>query len=99
MNSFSVKLSCIAFLISKRNLTIGFVVTGLAAGTLFAAHPTASEPAQTTNSASSLSTTNASPRWKHALVYEIYPRSFQDTNGDGIGDINGIIQRLGYLQS
>lgn len=53
MNSFSVKLSCIAFLISKRNLTIGFVVTGLAAGTLFAAHPTASEPAQTTNSASS----------------------------------------------
>ncbi len=40
----------------------------------------------------------AAPWWKHAVVYEIYPRSFQDTNGDGVGDINGIIQRLGYLQ-
>lgn len=37
--------------------------------------------------------------WKHAVIYEIYPRSFQDSNGDGIGDLNGIIQRLGYLQS
>ncbi len=37
--------------------------------------------------------------WKHAAVYEIYPRSFQDSNGDGIGDLNGITQRLGYLQS
>ena len=36
--------------------------------------------------------------WKHAVVYEIYPRSFQDSNGDGIGDLNGITQRLGYLQ-
>ena len=42
---------------------------------------------------------NAVPWWKHALIYEVYPRSFQDTNGDGIGDINGIIQRLDYLQS
>ncbi len=36
--------------------------------------------------------------WKHAVVYEIYPRSFQDSNGDGVGDLNGITQRLGYLQ-
>jgi alpha-glucosidase len=36
--------------------------------------------------------------WKHAVVYEIYPRSFQDSNGDGIGDLNGITSRLGYLQ-
>jgi alpha-glucosidase len=36
--------------------------------------------------------------WKHAVIYEIYPRSFQDTNGDGIGDLNGITQRMGYLQ-
>ncbi len=36
--------------------------------------------------------------WKHAVVYEIYPRSFQDSNGDGIGDLNGITQRLDYLQ-
>jgi len=37
--------------------------------------------------------------WKHAVIYEIYPRSFQDTNGDGIGDLNGIASRLDYLQS
>jgi alpha-glucosidase len=35
--------------------------------------------------------------WKDAVVYEIYPRSFQDSNGDGIGDLNGIRQRLDYL--
>jgi len=37
--------------------------------------------------------------WKHALLYEIYPRSFQDSNGDGVGDLNGITQRLGYLET
>ena len=36
--------------------------------------------------------------WKHAVLYEIYPRSFQDSNGDGIGDLNGITSRLDYLQ-
>jgi glycosidase len=36
--------------------------------------------------------------WKHATIYEIYPRSFQDSNGDGVGDLNGITQRLDYLQ-
>ncbi|HZD50227.1 MAG TPA: alpha-glucosidase [Silvibacterium sp.] len=35
--------------------------------------------------------------WKHAVIYEIYPRTFQDSNGDGIGDINGITSRLDYL--
>ncbi len=37
--------------------------------------------------------------WKHAVIYEIYPRSFQDTNGDGIGDLNGIRERMGYLKT
>ena len=37
--------------------------------------------------------------WKHAIIYQIYPRSFQDSNGDGIGDLNGILARLGYLVS
>ena len=37
--------------------------------------------------------------WKNAVIYEVYPRSFQDTNGDGIGDLNGIAQRLDYLQA
>src|ERR1700728_549652 len=36
--------------------------------------------------------------WKNAVIYEIYPRSFQDSNGDGIGDLNGITSRLDYLQ-
>jgi len=37
------------------------------------------------------------PWWKSAVVYQIYPRSFQDTNGDGIGDLAGVEQRLDYL--
>jgi oligo-1,6-glucosidase len=37
--------------------------------------------------------------WKSAVVYQIYPRSFADSNGDGIGDLGGIIGRLGHLQA
>lgn len=36
--------------------------------------------------------------WKETVVYQIYPRSFQDRNGDGIGDLKGIVSRLDYLQ-
>ena len=35
--------------------------------------------------------------WKEAVIYQIYPRSFADSNGDGIGDLNGITSRLPYL--
>src|SRR5688572_18179713 len=35
--------------------------------------------------------------WKHGVFYQIYPRSFQDTNGDGVGDLQGIINRMDYL--
>ncbi len=41
----------------------------------------------------------ADPWYNHAVIYEIYPRSFQDSNGDGVGDLNGITQRLDYLQT
>src|ERR1700689_4327959 len=50
----------------------------------------AGAPAQTT--------ATHDPWWKYAVIYEIYPRSFQDSNGDGVGDLNGIIARLDYLR-
>ena len=36
--------------------------------------------------------------WQHAVFYEIYPRSFADSNNDGIGDLNGITSKLDYLK-
>lgn len=42
--------------------------------------------------------TQKNPWWKQATIYQIYPKSFQDSNGDGTGDLQGIIQRLDYLK-
>jgi alpha-glucosidase len=64
-------------------------VLAVLASTLCAA---AQSPAQSSDS-------SERPWWKNAVIYEIYPRSFQDSNGDGIGDLNGIASRLGYLQA
>lgn len=41
---------------------------------------------------------NRSQWWQRAVVYQIYPKSFMDSNGDGIGDINGITAKLPYLK-
>ncbi len=72
------------------------LATTLAAGTAICALALA--PAVAARPATHAETPST-PWWKHAVIYEIYPRSFQDSNGDGIGDLKGITQRLDYLQS
>src|ERR1700760_2153188 len=37
--------------------------------------------------------------WKEAVIYQVYPRSFSDSNGDGVGDLTGILSRLDYIAS
>lgn len=73
-------LSRIAFLAAKRNVTIGLLAACVAAAPGFAGTSTASKPAVSTKSASTSTAINDSPWWQHVLVYEIYPRSCQDTN-------------------
>ena len=45
------------------------------------------------------SQTSAADWWRGAVIYQVYPRSFQDTTGDGVGDLKGIKQRLGHIAS
>ncbi|MBB6145788.1 alpha-glucosidase [Silvibacterium bohemicum] len=84
--------------------TIRTRIAGAAIAFALASTFTPAMPGQATSKAEGASgkapafTTN--PAWyKSALIYEIYPRSFQDSNGDGIGDLNGITSRLDYLKT
>ena len=54
---------------------------------------------QTSTTTKSNSAPAIEPWWKHAVFYQVYPLSFQDTNGDGKGDLKGITQRLDYLKT
>ncbi|HEY0258970.1 MAG TPA: alpha-amylase family glycosyl hydrolase [Lacisediminihabitans sp.] len=49
--------------------------------------------------AAALSARDRSPWWRGAVIYEVYPRSFADADGDGVGDLRGIIERMPYLAS
>src|SRR5258708_18600368 len=49
------------------------------------------------NDGGNLESMSAFPWWRGAVIYQIYPRSFLDTNGDGIGDLKGIAERLAYV--
>jgi alpha-glucosidase len=55
-------------------------------------------PDKTRVEANNATEVNEQDWWKNAVIYEVCPRSFQDTNGDGIGDLNGITERLDYLK-
>ena len=84
---------------------VGGLLAGLAAGcnqnakTETAATTATTKTAPTTAAADTAALTKKPGWWKETLVYQLYPRSFQDSNGDGVGDLRGIISRLDYLKS
>lgn len=93
-----------ALYLTKRHILVALLLAGVAA----ACNQSAKTETATTTPAKTATTTEASPAaslakpagwWKETVVYQLYPRSFQDSNGDGVGDLKGIISRLDYLKS
>ena len=82
--------------LNARTIATSFLALTLGAGAYHAGGQTLL--AQSTSQPESGTSASMQDWWKNAVIYEIYPRSFQDTNGDGIGDLNGITSRLDYLQ-
>jgi len=78
--------------------TIASCAIALSMGALALTAAGQTPPAKPTTSTESAASSEQN-WWKNAVIYEIYPRSFQDSNGDGIGDLNGITQRLDYLKT
>jgi alpha-glucosidase len=80
----------------SKSIVVCAIVLFSGAGALVAGGQT--KPSKVATQPASTTAQSEQDWWKTAVVYEIYPRSFQDSNGDGIGDLNGITQRLDYLK-
>ena len=85
---------------TRTGTAVRIACAAVACAMLSALTPNASAQSAPTSQDLKAPSTTQNPNWyKGALIYEIYPRSFQDSNGDGIGDLNGITSRLDYLKT
>jgi len=93
-------LTALNFLIDMKKLFALIILTSILVGCV----PSNQTTLQTTPQSDSAQSADSAPEtgstqwWHEAVFYEIFVRSFNDSNGDGIGDFNGIVQKLDYLQ-
>jgi alpha-glucosidase len=84
---------------AEEQMKINRTIIAALLGLCMSAASHAATATQTAQSRKAATAQTGNVWWKHAVIYEIYPRSFQDSNGDGIGDLNGITSRLDYLKT